>query len=101
MGDAFTLSAAKSYTDERIEKLDKELSAGIANALALSSVASSGIKEGKMAFSGGYGYYNGQTAGAFGVALGIKDNWSVHAGAGVSGSNFSFRAGTSYEITLW
>ena len=100
-GDKFTLYSAQSYTDTRIQELNKALSAGIASALALSSVASSGTKEGKMSFSGGYGYYNGQSAGAFGVALGIKDNWSVHAGAGLSNSEFSFRAGTSYEITLW
>lgn len=101
IGDAFTLDASKSYTDERIEKLDKDLSAGIASALALSSVASNGVKEGKMAFSGGYGYYNGQSAGAIGIAIGLSNNWTVHAGAGMGGSNVSFRAGTSYEITLW
>lgn len=100
-GDAFTLGTSKTYTDTRIEKLDKELSSGVASAIALSSVASNGVKQGKLAISGGYGYYNGQSAGAFGLAMGLSNNWSVHAGAGVSGSNVSFRAGTSYEISLW
>ena len=99
--DALTLNQANAYTDERIEKLDKDLSAGIASAVALSSVAVSDVRRGELSVGAGYGYFNGQSAGAFGAAMGISNRWSVNAGAGVSGYDVSFRAGTNYKFKLF
>lgn len=99
--DALTLSAANAYTDKRIEKLDQDLSAGIASAVALSSVAVSDVRRGELSVGAGYGYFNGQSAGAFGAAMGISNRWSVNAGAGISGYDVSFRAGTNYKFKLF
>ena len=99
--DALTLSAANAYTDKRIEKLDQDLSAGIASAVALSSVAVSDVRRGELSVGAGYGYFNGQSAGAFGAAMGISNRWSVNAGAGVSGYDVSFRAGTNYKFKVF
>ncbi len=96
--NALTLNQSVAYTDQRIEKLDKDLSSGIASAIALTSVAASGVQKGEVAVSGGYGYYNGQSAAAFGAAMGLSKRWSVNAGAGVSSSDVSFRAGTTYRF---
>ncbi|MBO4480196.1 MAG: YadA-like family protein [Alphaproteobacteria bacterium] len=99
--DAFTLNQANAYTDERVEKLDKDLSAGIASAVALSSVAVSDVRRGELSVGAGYGYFNGQSAAAFGAAMGISNRWSVNAGAGVSGYDVSFRAGTNYKFKVF
>ena len=99
--DALTLGAANAYTDKQVEKLDKNLSAGIAGAVALSSVAVSDVRRGEMSIGAGYGYFNGQSAGAFGAAMGLTNRWSVNAGAGVSGYDVSFRAGTNYKFKLF
>ena len=99
--NALTLNQARAYTDERVEKLNKDLSSGIASAIALSSVPASGVQKGEVAVSGGYGYYNGQSAAAFGATMGLSNAWSVNAGAGVSGSDLSFRAGTTYKFKLF
>ena len=98
---ALTLSEANAYTDKRIEKLDQDLSAGIASAVALSSVAVSDVRRGELSVGAGYGYFNGQSAGAFGAAMGISNRWSVNAGAGVSGYDVSFRAGTNYKFKVF
>lgn len=98
---ALTLSQANAYTDERIEKLDKNMSSGIASAVALSSVAVSDVRRGEVSVGAGYGYFNGQSAGAFGAAMGISNRWSVNAGAGISGYDVSFRAGTNYKFKLF
>ena len=98
---ALSLQAAKSYTDERIKKLDKDLSAGVASAVALSSVAVSNVQKGEVSVGAGYGYYNGQSAMAFGAAMGLSDRWSINTGAGLSGSDFSIRAGTNYKFKLF
>ena len=92
------LVQANAYTDERVDKLDKNLSSGIASAIALTSVSTGGVQKGEVAVSGGYGYYNGQSAAAFGAAMGLSNRWSVNAGAGVSNSDVSFRAGTTYKF---
>lgn len=99
--NALTLNQAKAYTDERIEKLDKDLSAGVASAVALSSVSVSNVKRGEVSVGGGYGYFNGQSAAAFGAAMGLSDRWSVNAGAGVSSADVAFRAGTNYKFKLF
>ena len=49
----------------------------------------------------GYGYFNGQSAAAFGAAMGLSNRWSVNAGAGVSNADVSFRAGTNYKFKLF
>ncbi|MBR5625159.1 MAG: YadA-like family protein, partial [Alphaproteobacteria bacterium] len=115
-GDEMTLSAAKAYvdaknsmslksaydyTDKKVGALEEELSAGIASAAAMSSVAVSNVAKGEVSVGGGYGYYNSQSAVALGAAMGLTDNWSVNAAAGLSDSNVSFRAGTNYKFKLF
>ena len=100
-GRALTLNQANAYTDERVEHLDKEVSAGVASAVALSSVAVSGVERGEVSVGAGYGYFNGQSAAAFGAAMGLSNRWSVNAGAGVSNADVSFRAGTNYKFKLF
>ena len=95
------LKSANDYTDKKIDHLEKDMSAGIASSVALSSVAVSDVKRGEVSMGGGYGYFNGQSAVAFGAAMGLSDNWSINAGAGISGSNTSFRAGTNYKFKLF
>jgi len=96
-----TLGQSRAYTDERFNKLDKELSAGVAGAVALSAVEVSNVKKGEVSVGGGYGYYNGESAMALGAAMGLSDSWSVNAGAGLSTENVSFRAGTNYKFKLF
>lgn len=115
-GDERTLSAAKAYadakntmslksaydyTDKKVDALEEELSAGIASAAAMSSVAVSNVAKGEVSVGGGYGYYNSQSAVALGAAMGLTDNWSVNAAAGLSDSNVTFRAGTNYKFKLF
>lgn len=98
---ALTLQSANAYTDAQINSLEEELSAGIASAVAMSSVAVSNVAKGEVSVGGGYGYYNSQSAFAFGAAMGLSDNWSVNAAAGLSDSNVTFRAGTNYKFKLF
>ncbi len=115
-GDKMTLSAAKAYvdsknelalksaydyTDSKVNALEEDLSAGIASAAAMSSVAVSGVGKGEVSVGGGYGYYNSQSAVALGAAMGLSDNWSVNAAAGLADSNVTFRAGTNYKFKLF
>jgi hypothetical protein len=115
-GDEMTLAAAKAYvdsknelalksaydyTDSKVNAMEEELSAGIASAAAMSSVAVSGVGKGEVSVGGGYGYYNSQSAVALGAAMGLTDNWSVNAAAGLSDSNVTFRAGTNYKFKLF
>lgn len=115
-GDEMTLSAAKAYadakntmslksaydyTDKKVDALEEELSAGIASAAAMSSVAVSNVAKGEVSVGGGYGYYNSQSAVALGAAMGLTDNWSVNAAAGLADSNVTFRAGTNYKFKLF
>jgi predicted outer membrane repeat protein len=90
-----------AYTDSRVETLDKNLSSGIASAVALSSVAVGGVRRGEMSVGAGYGYFNGQSAAAFGAAVGLSSRWSVNAGAGLSGYDVSFRAGTNFKFKVF
>ena len=99
--NAAVLGQSKAYTDERIEKLDKDLSAGIASSAALSAVAVSGVQKGELSFGGGFGYHNSQSAAAFGAVMGLTDRWSVNAGAGFSNADVTLRAGTNYKIKLF
>lgn len=98
---ALSLAAANAYTDKKIDKLDKDLSAGIASSVALSSVAVSGVQRGEVSVGAGYGNYNSQSAVAFGAAMGLTNNWSVNVGAGVSDADVAFRAGTNYKFKLF
>ena len=115
-GDAMTLDAAKAYvdsknelalksaydyTDRKVDALEDELSAGIASSAAMSSVAVPGVGKGEVSVGGGYGYYNSQSAIALGAAMGLTDNWSVNAAAGLADSNVTFRAGTNYKFKLF
>ena len=102
--DALTLSKANSYTDSRVNTLEKNVSGGVAAATALSSVGVSNVKKGEMSVGGGYGYYNNQSAMAFGAAMGLSDNWSINAGAGIASGDktqVAFRAGTNYKFKLF
>jgi len=99
--DQLVLNQSVAYTDERVDRLDKELSSGIASAVALSSVAVSDVNRGEVSVGAGYGYYNGRSAAAFGAVMGLTNRWSVNAGAGVSDADVSFRAGTNYKFKLF
>ncbi len=103
-GDAATLARANAYTDQRVDTLEKNVSGGVAAATALSSVAVSNVKRGEVSVGAGYGYYNDQSAVAFGAAMGLTDRWSVNAGAGLATGDktqMSFRAGTNYKFKLF
>lgn len=99
--NAVALQDAYNYTDNKVNALEKELSAGIAAATAMSSIEVSNVERGEVSVGGGYGYYNSQSAVAFGAAMGLTDNWSVNAAAGLADSNVSFRAGTNYKFKLF
>ena len=98
---ALSLAAANAYTDKKIDKQDKDLSAGVASSVALSSVAVSGVQRGEVSVGAGFGNYNSQSAVAFGAAMGLTNNWSVNVGAGVSDADVAFRAGTNYKFKLF
>ena len=95
------LKSAYDYTDHKVGALEEDLSAGVASAVAMSSVAVSGVGKGEVSVGGGYGYYNSQSAIALGAAMGISDNWSINAAAGLADSNVTFRAGTNYKFKLF
>lgn len=96
-----TESYPKDYTDRQIDSVRKELSAGIASVAAMSSIATSNVSKGEVSVGSGYGYYNGQSAVAFGATVGLTDRWSANAAAGLADSNVSFRAGTNYKFKLF
>lgn len=87
--------------NDRLDEMNDDLSAGIASVAALSSVAVSDVARGEMSVGGGYGYHNGQSAGAVGFAIGLTDDWSVNAGAGFSSADVTVRAGTNYQFKLF
>ena len=99
--NTMSLKSAYDYTDKKVDALEEELSAGIASAAAMSSVAVSNVAKGEVSVGGGYGYYNSQSAVALGAAMGLTDNWSVNAAAGLADSNVTFRAGTNYKFKLF
>ena len=100
--DAIALnSAAISRLENTVSDIEKDLSAGIARVAALSSVAVSDVARGEVSVGGGYGYHNGESAAAFGFAIGLTDNWSMNAGAGISSGDTTFRAGTNYKFKLF
>lgn len=95
---------AISGLNNKVDSLEKNVSGGVAAATALSAVEVSNVKKGEMSVGGGYGYYNSQSAMALGAALGLSDNWSVNAGAGIASGDktqVSFRAGTNYKFKLF
>ena len=61
----------------------------------------SNVACGEVSIGGGYGYHNGESAAAVGVAVGLTDNWSMNAGAGFSSADTTFRAGTNYKFKLF
>lgn len=101
---ALTLSQANAYTDKKVDTLEKNLSGGVAAATALSAVNVSNVSKGEVSVGAGYGYYNSQSAAAFGAAMGLSDRWSINAGAGIAQGDktqFSIRAGTNYKFKLF
>jgi hypothetical protein len=103
-GDALTLTKANAYTDSKVNALEKNVSGGVAAATALSAVNVANVGKGEVSVGGGYGYYNSQSAMAFGAAMGLSDKWSVNAGAGIAQGDktqFSIRAGTNYKFKLF
>ncbi len=102
--DALTLRSANAYTDDKVNKLEKDMSGGVAAATALSAVSVGNVDRGEVSVGGGYGYYNGQSAMAFGAAMGLSEGWSINAGAGIAQGDktqFSIRAGTNYKFKLF
>ena len=103
-GDALTLKQANAYTNKKVDTLEKNVSGGVAAATALSAVSVSNVGKGEVSVGGGLGYYNSQSAVAFGAAMGLSDRWSVNAGAGIATGDktqVSFRAGTNYKFKLF
>ncbi|MBD5391667.1 hypothetical protein HDR66_02580 [bacterium] len=94
-------AAAFGRLSDKISHVNKELSAGIANVAALSSVAVSDVSRGEVSFGGGYGYHNSQSAVAFGAAMGLTDNWSMNAGLGFNDYDVTVRAGTNVKFKLF
>ena len=95
---------AISGLNNKVDSLEKNVSGGVAAATALSAVEVSNVKKGEMSVGGGYGYYNNQSAMAFGAAMGLSDRWSVNAGAGIASGDktqMTFRAGTNYKFKLF
>jgi len=99
-GNKYT-KAANDYTDEKINVLEKKLSADIASASTMSAIEVSNVGQGEVSVGGGYGYYNSRSAVAFGAALGVTNNWSVNAAVGLADTNVSLRAGTNYKFKLF
>ena len=102
--DINILNSANAYTHSKVKELEKDMSGGVAAATALSAVSVSGVNKGEVSVGGGYGYYNGQSAMAFGAAMGLSDRWSINAGAGLASGDstqFSIRAGTNYKFKLF
>lgn len=102
--DALTLNKANAYTDSKVKSLEKNMSGGVAAATALSAVSVANVNRGEVSVGGGYGYFNGQSAMAFGAAMGLSDSWSINAGAGIASGDstqFSIRAGTNYKFKLF
>lgn len=91
---ATNTAAIAQETADRIA--GDELTLGAAKAYAVS-----GVSNGEVSVGAGYGYYNSQSAVAFGAAMGLTDNWSINAAAGLADSNVSFRAGTNYKFKLF
>lgn len=102
-GAAFALELHDNFTklSDKVDDMNKELSAGIANVAALSAVAVSDVKRGEVSFGGGYGYHNSQSAVAFGTAVGLTDNWSMNAGLGFNEYDLTVRAGTNVKFKLF
>lgn len=84
--------------NDKVDSMEQDMSAGIAAAAALSSVAVADVKKGEVSVGGGYGSHNGESAAAVGFAIGLTDTWSVNAGAGFSSADTTFRAGTNYKF---
>ncbi len=103
-GDAWTLKQANAYTNKKVDTLEKNVSGGVAAATALSAVSVANVGKGEVSVGGGYGYYNNQSAVAFGAAMGLSDSWSVNAGAGIASGDktqFSIRAGANYKFKMF
>lgn len=102
--DINVLNSANAYTHSKVKELERNVSGGVAAATALSAVSVGNVERGEVSVGGGYGYYNGQSAMAFGAAMGLSDSWSINAGAGLASGDstqFSIRAGTNYKFKLF
>jgi hypothetical protein len=84
--------------DNKVNDLQKNLSAGVASATALSAVAVANVEKGEISVGGGYGSFNGENAAAFGAVVGIADGFSVNAGVGLNSYEATFRAGANYKF---
>lgn len=97
----YTPNPTDNYTNKNVSTLKKELSAGIASASAMSAIEASNVGKGEVSVGSGYGYYNSQSAIAFGTAIGLADNWSINAAVGLTESDVAYRAGTNYKFKLF
>jgi autotransporter adhesin len=84
-----------------MNKMDDRLSSGIASAMAMSGIVNAAVNGGELSFGGAFGNYNGQSAGAFGAAIGITNSWSINGAASVSSYDTGVRVGTNYKIKMW
>ena len=84
--------------NQKVDKLEAELSAGIAMSLALQAPAVSPGK--RLNLSIGAGTYNGEQAVAVSVGVRVDDRWSLNGGVGygASRSDFGARIGATVEF---
>ena len=102
-GNASTLASANKYTDGRVNQLRSKLDdveqtayRGVAIALAAQQ-AIPNLKPGNVAVFGGVGHYEGETAGALGLATLLGDGrTSLSAALGFAESQIGGRVGVSY-----
>ncbi|RYE19026.1 MAG: hypothetical protein EOP51_20765, partial [Sphingobacteriales bacterium] len=100
---ATTLAAANTYTDSRANQLNHRLDdvektayRGVAIALAAQQ-AIPNLKPGNFAVYGGIGHYEGENAGALGVATLLGNGrTSINAAFGFASSQVGGRVGVSY-----
>lgn len=100
---ATTLAAANSYTDSRanqmnhrLDDIEKTAYRGVAIALAAQQ-AIPNLKPGNFAVYGGIGHYEGENAGALGVATLLGNGrTSINAAFGFASSQVGGRVGVSY-----
>ena len=90
--------AAIKDLNQKVDKLEAELSAGIAMSLALQAPAVSPGK--RLNLSIGAGTYNGEEAVAVSVGVRVDDRWSINGGVGygASRSDFGARIGATVEF---
>ncbi len=93
-GDKQTLAAANTYTDQRVNKLEKRSNAAIAASIAIASLPQP-TEAGKSMLSFGTGAWESEQGYAVGVSGVTTDNKWVYKAAGSGSSRGKFGGGLS------